>query len=153
MWCVVTALCLVLEEDVCHWALNLSWRMEVFCLFYPLDPALCAMHCFPSAGGVFRSPCATCSRKAEKPWDRFPKHRGRCGRAAHRWLQLWVGWLWGHGDSVPAAPACPGLYLPLVPPQGAELGAAGALQHPARHPHMLVAATTTQTPKLGQLST
>lgn len=80
---------------------ELSWRMGKFCLFYLLDAALRAMLCFPSAGGVFRGPCATCSRQAEEPWAQFPKHRGRCcpaETAAHRCLQLRAGWLWGHGD-------------------------------------------------------
>lgn len=58
--------------------------------------------------------------KARKPRAPFPKMPGKPlqsrGPATRRKLQLGAGWPWGHGDTAPRAPACPGLYLPLVPP-------------------------------------
>lgn len=119
---------------------ELSWRMGKFCLFYLLDAALRAMLCFPSAGGVFRGPCATCSRQAEEPWAQFPKHRGRCCPAER--LQPTDACssgqggsgdtgTWGHGASSTR------MSRPLPPPSaapGSRAGQGWGPTAPARHP-------------------
>lgn len=153
--CVVTALCLVLEEDVHRWALSSPGEWASFA-FFTCWTLLC-VPCFafllqgvflgapvPPAAGRQKSPgynSQSTGADAAQLRDCSPQMPAAQGRVA-------LGTR-GRGDTVPAAPACPGLYLPLVPPRGAELGRAGAPQHlPGTH-GMLVAAATTQTPKPG----
>lgn len=153
--CVVTALHLVLEEDVHHWALSSPGEWASFA-FFTCWTLLC-VPCFafllqgvflgapvPPAAGRQKSPghnSQSTGADAAQLRDCSPQMPAAQGRVA-------LGTR-GRGDTVPAAPACPGLYLPLVPPRGAELGRAEALQHlPGTH-RMLVAAATTQTPKPG----